>query len=84
MATKDLQTLNLKFDQVMFNIFIFTFKGNFEVTRFLSRIFCLRGKSILKNIFEPRGGEKKIFRPSRGIRGHVPPENFENIVFKIG
>ena len=30
-------------------------------SRVLSRIFCLEGKSILKKVFEPRGGEKKIF-----------------------
>ena len=32
MATKDLQTLNLKFDQVMFNSLGFTWERNFEVT----------------------------------------------------
>ena len=47
-------------------------------------IFCLGGKSILKKIFEARSGEKIFFRPSRGVRGHAPPENFENIVFRIG
>ena len=42
------------------------------------------GESILKKSFEPRGGEKTFFRPSRGVRGHAPLENFENIVFRIG
>ena len=32
MVTKDLQTLNLKFDQVMFNSLVFTWERNFEVT----------------------------------------------------
>ena len=32
MATKDLQTLNLKFDQVMFNSLVLTWERNFEVT----------------------------------------------------
>ena len=32
MVTKDLQTLNLKFDQVMFNSLIFTWERNFELT----------------------------------------------------
>ena len=32
MTTRDLQRLNLKFDQVMFNSFIFTWEINFEVT----------------------------------------------------
>ena len=31
MVTKDLQTLNLKFDQVMFNSLVLTFERNFEV-----------------------------------------------------
>ena len=31
MATKDLQTLNLKFDQVMFNSLVFMWERNFEV-----------------------------------------------------
>ena len=32
MVTKDLQTLDLKFDQVMFNSFVLTLERNFEVT----------------------------------------------------
>ena len=32
MVTKDLQLLNLKFDQAMFNSLVFTWKRNFEVT----------------------------------------------------
>ena len=32
MVAKDLQTLNLKFDQVMFNNLVLTWKRNFEVT----------------------------------------------------
>ena len=32
MVTKDVQTLNLKFDQVMFNSLVLTWEGNFEVT----------------------------------------------------
>ena len=32
MVTKDLQTLNLKFDQVMFNSLVFTWERNLEVT----------------------------------------------------
>ena len=32
MVTKDLQTLSLKFDQVMFNSLVLTWKRNFEVT----------------------------------------------------
>ena len=31
-VTKDLQTLNLKFDQVMFNSLVFTRERNFEAT----------------------------------------------------
>ena len=32
MVTKDLQTLNLKFDQVMFNSLVLTWERKFEVT----------------------------------------------------
>ena len=32
MVTKDLQTLNLKFDQVMFNSLVLPWERNFEVT----------------------------------------------------
>ena len=32
MVTKDLQTLNLKFDQVMFDSLALTWERNFEVT----------------------------------------------------
>ena len=32
MITKDLQTLNIRFDQVMFNSLVFTWERNFEVT----------------------------------------------------
>ena len=32
MVTKDVQTLNLKFDQVMFNSLVLTWERNFEVT----------------------------------------------------
>ena len=32
MVTKDVQTLNLKFDQVMFNSLVLTWERNLEVT----------------------------------------------------
>ena len=32
MVTKDLQTLNLKFDQVIFNSLVLTWERNFDVT----------------------------------------------------
>ena len=32
MVTEDLQTLNLKFDQFMFNLLVLMWKRNFEVT----------------------------------------------------
>ena len=32
MVTKDLQTLHLKFDQVIFNSLVLTWERNFEVT----------------------------------------------------
>ena len=46
MVIKDLQTFNLKFDQVMFNSLVLTWKRNFEVT---FGIFCL---SIQKSVLE--------------------------------
>ena len=54
------------------------------VAGFYLEFFVWGGKSILKKIFEPCGGEKKICRLSRGVQGHASPENFENIVFRIG
>ena len=36
MVTKDLQTLNLKFDQIKFNSLILTWERNFEVTSDIS------------------------------------------------
>ena len=47
MATKDLQTLNLKFDQVMFNSLVFTWERNFEV---MSGIFLVMVSQI--NVLE--------------------------------
>ena len=46
--------------------------GNTSIHRVLPRIFCLGGESILKKSFEPRGGEKNFFRPSRGGGGMLP------------
>ena len=53
MVTNDLQTLNLKFDQVMFNSLVFKSKRNFEVTFgifsvLVSQIKLFRYLSILK------------------------------------
>ena len=38
MVTKDLQTLNLKFDQAMFNRLVFTCERKFEVTFGISEV----------------------------------------------
>ena len=38
MVTKGLQTLNLKFDQVMFNSLVLTWERNFEVTFGISTV----------------------------------------------
>ena len=67
--------------------FVFQFQyHNFEdtVQGFYLGFFVLGGESILKKNFEPHGGEKKCFRPSRGVRGHAPPKHFEKTVFRIG
>ena len=42
MVTKDLQTLNLKFDQVMFNGLFLTGERNFEVTFGISSVLVLQ------------------------------------------
>ena len=48
MATKDLQTLNLKFEQVMFNSLAFTWERNFEVTFGIFSVLVFRYLSLLK------------------------------------
>ena len=59
----------------------------------LSRIFCLGGgggggggggEVDPKKKLRQAASRKTYFRISRGVRGHAPPENFENIVFRIG
>ena len=42
MVTKDLQTLNLKFDQVMFNSLVLKRERNFEAT------FCIFSVSVFQ------------------------------------
>ena len=48
MATKDLQTLNLKFEQVMFNSLAFTWERNLEVTFGIFSVLVFRYLSLLK------------------------------------
>ena len=42
MVTKDLQTLNLKLDQVMFNSLVLTWERNFEVTYGILSVLVLQ------------------------------------------
>ena len=42
MVTKDLQTMNLKFDQVMFNSLVLTWERNFEVTLGIFSVLVLQ------------------------------------------
>ena len=42
MVTRNLQTLNLKFDQVMFNSFVFTWERNFEVAFDIFSLLVIR------------------------------------------
>ena len=44
------------------------------------------GELILKKLLGDAAARKNFFRPSGGggVRGHAPPENFKNIVFRIG
>ena len=42
MVTKDLQTLNLKFDQILFNSLVLTWERNFEVTFGIFSVLVLK------------------------------------------
>ena len=42
MVTKDVQTLNLKFDQVMFNSLVLTSERHFEVTLRIFSVFVFQ------------------------------------------
>ena len=42
MVTKDLQRLSLKFDQVMFNSLVLTWKRNFEMTFSVSSVLVFQ------------------------------------------
>ena len=56
MVTKDLQTLYLKFDQVMFNSLVLTWERNFEVTFGIFSVVVSENKcscrylSVLKSV----------------------------------
>ena len=51
MVTKDLQTLNLEFDQVMFNSLILTWERNFEVTFGIFSVLVFQ-ISVLENYLD--------------------------------
>ena len=62
---------------------------SYQASRVLSRIPSLGGGGggrgvDPKNVFRAAQRGEKFFTPSRGIRGHAVPENFEKIVFSIG
>ena len=42
MVTKDLQTLNLKFEKVMFDSLVLTWEGNFEETFSIFLVFAVQ------------------------------------------
>ena len=50
MVTKDLQTLNLKFDQVTFNSLVLTWERNFEVTFDIFSVLVFQ-ISVLESLF---------------------------------
>ena len=56
MVTRDLQTLNLKFNQVMFNILVLTWKSNSEVTFgiFSVLIFQIKVLESYLNIYDKK------------------------------
>ena len=58
--------------------------GRFRMVRVLSRIFCLGGSRSLKIFWSHAAVRKNYFRPSRGVQGHAPQENFEKTVFRVG
>ena len=47
--TKDLQTLSLKFDQVMFSSLVFTLERNFEL---MSGIFSVSQMNVLQSYLD--------------------------------
>ena len=51
MVTKDLQTLNLKFDQVMFNSLVLTWERNFKVTFDIFPVLVFQ-TSVLENYLD--------------------------------
>ena len=51
MATKDLQRLNLKFNQVMFNSLVLTWERNFEVTFGISSVLVFQ-VSVLESYLD--------------------------------
>ena len=51
MVTKYLQTLNLKFDQVMFNSLVLTWERNFEVTFGMFSVLVFQ-ISVLEKLFK--------------------------------
>ena len=51
MITKDLQTLNLKFEQVMFNSLVLTWERNFEVTFHIFSVLVFQ-ISVLESYLE--------------------------------
>ena len=51
MVTKDLQTLNLKFDQIVFNNPVFTWEGYFEVTVGIFSVLVFQ-MSVLESYLE--------------------------------
>ena len=62
MVTKDLQTLNIKFDQVMFNSLVLTWERNSEVTFGILSVLVFQ-INVLESYWWPAGyrGTPKIF-----------------------
>ena len=60
MVTKDPQTLNLKFDQVMFNSLVFTWERNFEEKSKVS--FSHENEAVKRDLVEFKVQCLKVFR----------------------
>ena len=59
MATKDLQTLNLKFDQAMFNSLVFTWERNFEMVFGIFSVSQINSKHQFKLSFQRKNEAAK-------------------------
>ena len=66
--------------------YFFSFTSNFKnplITR-ADPAQNLTGSNGNPKNFDRRKAARKIFRPATGVRGHAPPEKFENATSHMG